>query len=123
MQEESVPKDLLLAGMAARLQILDHPEKLSSASAASASLLPRKTYICTIEYGLPGGSEYTAVPLEGIWEELVAQLKVRVSGESRGIRGMSILCAIMRVQIMQRHICWERPTNTAVAQEVLIMCT
>ncbi len=43
-------------------------------------MLPRKTYVCSIEYGLPGGSEYACVPLHEVWEDLVPQLHVRVSG-------------------------------------------
>ncbi len=51
-----------------------------------SSLVPRKTYVCTVEYGMPGGSEYACVPLHEVWEDLVPQLHVRVSGE--GTRGV-----------------------------------
>lgn len=44
-------------------------------------LVPRRTYICTLEYGLPGGCEFAAVPLHEVWEDLVPQLRVRVSGD------------------------------------------
>jgi len=77
MQEECLPQDMLLAAMATRLQILDHPEKLGG----SCALTPRKTYVCSIEYGLPGGCEYVAIPIEAVWEELVGQLRVKVSGD------------------------------------------
>jgi hypothetical protein len=44
------------------------------------NMLPRRTYVCTPEYGLPGGSEYACIPLQEVWEDLVPQLHVRVSG-------------------------------------------
>lgn len=44
------------------------------------AFLPRRSYLCTLEYGLPGGSEYACVPLQDVWEDLVPQLHVRVSG-------------------------------------------
>ncbi|EFJ47596.1 hypothetical protein VOLCADRAFT_120965 [Volvox carteri f. nagariensis] len=45
---------------------------------------PRKTYCCSIEYGLPGGSEYVSIPMEAVWDDLAANLTVRVSGETEG---------------------------------------
>lgn len=78
--ENTVPKDLLLAGMASRLQMIDHPERMQSV--AGNACQPRKTYCCTVEYGLPGGSEYASLPLEAVWEDLLAWLEVGVSGES-----------------------------------------
>ncbi|GIL76460.1 hypothetical protein Vretimale_5993 [Volvox reticuliferus] len=45
---------------------------------------PRKTYCCSVEYGLPGGSEYVSVPMEAVWDDLATNLTVRVSGETEG---------------------------------------
>ncbi|GFH20400.1 predicted protein, partial [Haematococcus lacustris] len=47
----------------------------------SRNLLPRRTYTSILHYGLPGGSEFACVPLHEVWEELVPQLHVRVSGD------------------------------------------
>ncbi|GFR50587.1 hypothetical protein Agub_g12861 [Astrephomene gubernaculifera] len=53
----------------------------AAAAAAALSVVPRKTYCCSVEYGLPGGSEYVSVPMEAVWEELASNLAVRVSGD------------------------------------------
>jgi hypothetical protein len=107
------PKDMLLAAMAHRLHLLDHPERLPPATGGTAALpsdssdgggstsgsgsggcgglpAPRKTYCCSVEYGLPGGSEYVSVPMEAVWEDLAANLTVRVSGggwDDRAVTG------------------------------------
>ncbi|KAG2447529.1 hypothetical protein HYH02_007453 [Chlamydomonas schloesseri] len=44
--------------------------------------VPRKTYACSLEYSLPGGSEYICIPMELVWEELASNLTVRVSGDT-----------------------------------------
>ncbi|KAG2425797.1 hypothetical protein HXX76_013422 [Chlamydomonas incerta] len=44
--------------------------------------VPRKTYACSVEYSLPGGSEYICLPMELVWEELATNLTVRVSGDT-----------------------------------------
>ena len=75
--DSSVPKDMLLSGMAARLSTLDCPD------ITAAAVQPRSSYCSTVEFGLPGGSEYVTVPIEAIWEDLLPLLHVQVSGECR----------------------------------------
>ncbi|GLI64801.1 hypothetical protein VaNZ11_008207 [Volvox africanus] len=53
-------------------------------AAAAQPPAPRKTYCCSVEYGLPGGSEYVSVPMEAVWDDLATNLTVRVSGETEG---------------------------------------
>ncbi|PNW73103.1 hypothetical protein CHLRE_14g618900v5 [Chlamydomonas reinhardtii] len=44
--------------------------------------VPRKTYVCSVEYSLPGGSEFICIPMELVWEELATNLTVCMSGDT-----------------------------------------
>jgi len=83
----ATPHSSVLAGALACASAPSGQQGLGSTSSCAGGVLPphmlvpRKTYCCTMEYGLPGGCEYAALPLHEVWEELVPQLRVRVSGD------------------------------------------